>query len=298
MPMRIDAHQHFWKIERDDYGWMDDSVAAIRRDFGPADLKPLLERCGLDGSIVVQAAPSIEESRYLLSLADENPAILGVVGWIELGADCGLQDLESFALHPKFKGIRPVLQDIAETDWILGPERLAALQQVAGIGLRFDALIRPRHLDVIVALADAIPTLPIVIDHCAKPVIRQGANAGNEWREGMHRLSEYPQVYCKLSGLANEYGSEWSSTSLEPVASYVLSIFGAERVMWGSDWPVLNLAGNYSDWHRCAEQLAAGLSHSEHADLFGATAARFYGISQACHEVVAADRSRHVEEPT
>ncbi|WP_371743785.1 amidohydrolase [Mangrovicoccus sp. HB161399] len=273
----IDAHQHFWRIGRGDYSWMDDSVAAIRRDFLPEDLAPLARAAGVTGTVAVQAAPTLAETEFLLSLADGCPSIRAVVGWIDLGGDVPAQ-LARLA-HPRLRGIRPMLQDIAETEWILRPEVLAGLAHAVAAGLRMDALVTPRHLGAIGELAQRLPELPLVIDHCAKPVF-DGSDPGADWRAGMAALAAHPQVFCKLSGLATEWGPGWSAGSFREVFSHVLGCFGAERVMWGSDWPVLELAGGYADWHAAAADLASGLGPDERAALFGGTAARFYGIGE------------------
>lgn len=274
--MAIDAHQHFWQIARGDYSWMGDSVAAIRRDFLPSDLAPMAEAGNVTGTVVVQAAPTVEETLFLLELANRNPLIRGVVGWVDLTADTDRQ-LAAIA-HPALRGIRPMLQDIEKTDWILRSDVLDGLRKVAAAGLRLDALITPRHLDVIGQLAREVPELPIVIDHCAKPVFRNG-DPGDEWRAGMTALAGHPHVSCKLSGLANEYGDGWSAGTLRPVFSHVMATFGADRLMWGSDWPVLELAGDYAGWLQTARELAAELPEREQAALFGKTALRFYGIT-------------------
>ncbi len=273
--MVIDAHQHFWRIARGDYFWMDESVAQIRRDLLPPDLAPLAKAAGVTGTVAVQAAPTLEETEFLLALADETPSILGVVGWIDLTGDVPAQ-LARLA-HPRLRGIRPMLQDIEDTDWILRPDVVAGLRHVAAAGLRLDALITPRHLEVIDRLARLIPDLPIVIDHCAKPVFEAG-DPGDAWRGGMAALAAHPQVFCKLSGLANEFGPGWSATALLPVFDHVLTVFGPERVLWGSDWPVLELAGQYADWIEAAREMAADLPPPAQEALFGGTARRFYGL--------------------
>jgi len=273
--MVIDAHQHFWQIARGDYSWMDDSVAPIRRDFLPPDLSRHAQACGVTATVVVQAAPTVDETLFLLRLSDESEVIRAVVGWIDLNGDVDEQ-LRRVS-HPALRGIRPMLQDIEETDWILGDDIVDGLSKVASAGLRLDALVTPRHLDVIDELARRLPDLPIVIDHCAKPVF-DGDDPGDSWRDGMTRLAAHPQIFCKLSGLANEYGDGWSVRALEPVFRHVVEAFGPDRLMWGSDWPVLELAGAYSDWFETASELAAMLSPSEQASLFHGTAARFYGM--------------------
>ncbi|MBE3636754.1 amidohydrolase family protein [Mangrovicoccus algicola] len=274
----IDAHQHYWRIGRGDYGWMDDGVAAIRRDLLPADLAPLARAAGVTGTVAVQAAPTLAETEFLLSLADATPQIRAVVGWVDLEGDVPAQ-LARIA-HPRLRGIRPMLQDIVATDWILHPQVLAGLEAVAAAGLRLDALVTPRHLGVIGDLAARLPDLPLVIDHCAKPVFRDG-DPGDDWRGGMAALARHPRVFCKLSGLATEWGPGWQAEDFRPVFDHVLACFGAGRVMWGSDWPVLHLAGDYGGWHRAAQALAADLSPAERQALFSGTAARFYGIGEA-----------------
>ncbi len=274
--MTIDAHQHFWRIARGDYSWMDESVTAIAHDHLPEDLMERAAACGVTKTVVVQAAPSLAETRFLLELAEQSPLIGAVVGWLDLTKDV-LAQLSQIA-HPALRGIRPMLQDIEPTDWILRPDVLDGLRQVAGAGLRFDALVTPRHIDVIDRLADEIPELPIVINHCAKPVF-QDADPGNTWRTGIERLAAHPQVFCKLSGLANEFGPGWSAALLLPVFEHVLECFGADRVMWGSDWPVLDLAGDYQGWFKAAQDMARDLDDDARAALFGGTAEKFYAIT-------------------
>ncbi|SER88327.1 L-fuconolactonase [Tranquillimonas rosea] len=271
----IDAHQHFWRISRGDYSWMDESVARIRRDILPADLAPLAEAAGVSGTVLVQAAPTVEETLFMLSLAQETPLVRGVVGWIDLEGDVSGQ-LDHIA-HPALRGIRPMLQDIEDTEWVLREEVVTGLRQVAAAGLRADALIVPRHFAVITELARRVPELPIVVDHCAKPVF-DGGDPGQAWRDGMAALAAHPQISCKLSGLANEYGPGWSAAALRPVFDHVLACFGPQRIMWGSDWPVLELAGDYAGWAACAQEMAADLPKASRDAIFGGTAASFYGL--------------------
>ena len=273
--MIIDAHQHFWRIGRGDYSWMDDSVAAIRRDILPSDLLPLARKEGVIGTVAVQAAPTLAETEFLLSLAEETPLIRGVVGWVDLTGDVPAQ-LARLA-HPALRGVRPMLQDIDDTDWILREDVIAGLAEVARAGLRLDALVTPRHLGVVDRLARRLPELPIVVDHCAKPTF-DGTDPGEDWRTGMHTLGAHPQVACKLSGLANEFGPGWSEDALKPVFDHVLESFGPGRLMWGSDWPVLELAGDYEGWLTTAQSLAEALSSSERTQLFSGTAAEVYAL--------------------
>ncbi|WP_372803911.1 amidohydrolase family protein [Paracoccus seriniphilus] len=276
--MKIDAHQHYWQISRGDYAWMDDSVAPIRRDHGPDDLDPLRRAAGIAGSVVIQAADSIAETRYLLGLAAVTPSILGVVGWVDLAAADAGRHLVALSHNPLFKGVRPMLQDIDWTEWVLQKQVLDNLAHLADLGLRMDALITPRHLPVIDELARQLPQLPIVIDHCAKPVFAKTRRMQADWLAGISSLAGHDSIMCKLSGLITEHGPGWNADTLRPAYRHVLDCFGAQRLMWGSDWPVLNLQGNYASWHDCAEQLTAGLNEDDRAAIFGGTAAQFYGL--------------------
>lgn len=275
--MIVDAHQHFWKIDRGDYVWMDDSVAAIRKDILPGDLIPHAKACDVQATVAVQAAPSVAETDFLLELSRDYSLIKGVVGWVDLDDSSAIGDLRRLAGNPLFKGIRPMLQDIADPNWILKPAVLAKLAILADMDLTLDALITPRHFHAIAGVAAALPRLKIVIDHCAKPVFN-GTDPGENWRTEMARLASHPQIFCKLSGLANEHGPGWSADRLRPVFAHVLSVFGPDRLMWGSDWPVLDLAGDYANWFETARSLAAGLSQKENLSLFSGTAMRFYKL--------------------
>ncbi len=279
--MRVDAHQHFWKITRGDYFWMDDSVADIRRDILPADLIPHAKDCGIDATVVVQAAPTLAETEYLLELAENFDLIRGVVGWVDLEDDRVAETLNGLVANPYFKGIRPMLQDIDDTQWVLQPKVLENLTCVAELGLSLDALVQPRHLSAIDQVAKAVPALRIVVDHCAKPVIGGGKDPGRDWRDGMATLAEHRQIKCKLSGLANEFGEGWSAEGLQPVFDHIIELFGPDKVMWGSDWPVLELAGTYCDWHECAMSMTSGLTDAQQQMVFGGTAARFYRLDQS-----------------
>ncbi|CAM3069565.1 amidohydrolase [Paracoccus nototheniae] len=274
--MIIDSHQHFWQISRGDYGWMTDEVAAIRRDILPADLHSLAQAAGVTGTVLVQAAPTLAETLFLLDLAKRTPLVRAVVGWIDLTTDVEAQ-LSSIA-HPALRGIRPMLQDIDDVTWILQDAVIDGLRKVAAAGLRMDALITPRHLPVIDELARRLPLLPIVVDHCAKPAFA-GADPGEDWRRGMTALAAHPQVFCKLSGLVSEFGPGWSTSHLQPVFDHVLAVFGAERLMWGSDWPVLEIVGAYPEWLRTAQDLTAALTAADRDRIFGLSAARFYGLT-------------------
>lgn len=277
----IDAHQHFWQIARGDYDWMTDAVEAIRHDILPPDLTPLLDRHDIAGTVVVQAAATVAETDFLLSLAQDNAFIRGVVGWVNLTDPAAPETLDRLTRSPVFKGVRPMLQDVLETRWIAQPQVIANLHALADRGLRLDALVTPRHLDVLAEIAEQVPTLPIVINHCGKPVIADGAYAGGIWRLGMMRLAALPKVMCKLSGLVNEAGAGWSAASLKPVVDQVMEQFGADRMIWGSDWPVLELAGSYDRWCTVSHQILAARTEEDRNAIYGGNAARFYGLEVA-----------------
>jgi len=274
----IDSHQHFWQIDRGDYGWMDDSVAAIRHDYLPDDLLVHAEQSNVVATVVVQAADSEAETHFLLSLAQQYPLIQAVVGWVDLSQESAAESLRALSANPYFKGVRPMLQDIEDSDWILQPTVLRNLDILLELGLSLDALITPRHLPAILELSQLKPQLPIVIDHCAKPVLAEGQELSDDWCNSMHQLAKSPQLYCKLSGLANEYGVGWNAEKLKPVFDHVLCWFGAERLMWGSDWPVLELMGEYKDWMFAARELTGSLSEEEKQALFYSTAKKFYRL--------------------
>jgi L-fuconolactonase len=274
--MRIDSHQHFWRLARGDYGWLDTAPAVLRRDFLPDDLAPLLAAQGIDATVLVQAAPSLAETRFLLDLAARTPWVAGVVGWVDVAEASACADLAALAADPALLGIRPMLQDIADTGHILRPEAARVLDALSETGLCFDALIRPRHLPVIGQVMRRHPGLRLVVDHGAKPAIATSGPAERAaWAAGIAALAAHPGVYCKLSGLANEAGRDWQAAALAPYVATLLDAFGPARLMWGSDWPVVLDVAAYADWHAAA---AALIPPEHHAAVFGATAARFYRI--------------------
>lgn len=275
--MRIDAHQHFWQLSRGDYDWLTPELTILYRDFLPEDLQPLLHDARIDKTILVQAAESVAESQFMLSLAAQTPFIAGVVGWIDFESPQAVADIERLASNPRLVGLRPMLQNMHDARWILRPELEPALRAAQTHDVCFDALVRPRHLPAIVELAERHPALPIVIDHAAKPSIRDGWI--EEWRAQMQRLGRIGHVHCKLSGLVTEAGVDWNVDRLRPYVDTLLECFGPARLMWGSDWPVVLDAADYSRWLDTAESLVSELSSDEQARIFGATAAAFYGIA-------------------
>lgn len=280
--MRIDAHQHYWQLERSDYAWMQPQHGAIRRDFMPWDMAPLLKAAGVAGTVLVQADATERETDFMLEIAAATPSVLGVVGWVDFTAVHAVADVERRAAQPKVRGLRPMLEFIDDPDWILQPKFDPVFRTMLRCGLRFDALVHPHHLAALDILADRYPDLPMVIDHGAKPKLLAWRNdpAGMQsWRDGMRRLARHPQVCCKLSGLLTEVGPDWTPDDLLPAMRDLLEIFGPSRLIWGSDWPVMTLAGGYESWLALCEQALSGLAVDEKDLIYSGNARRFYRLT-------------------
>lgn len=273
--MRIDSHQHFWRVSRGDYGWLTAAQGELYRDFLPADLAPLLAAHGIAGTILVQAAQSPAETRFLIEIAAQTAFVRGVVGWADLGATDAPATIADLAKHPILVGLRPMLQDLPDR-FILATATRPGLTAMVGAGLCFDALVRPRHLPAIIELRQRFPALPIVIDHGGKPDIAGGSH--REWARMIAHIAADGLTCCKLSGLATEAPRDWTTETLRPFVDTILTAFGPERVMWGSDWPVLTLAASYGGWRTASETLLAGLDAPGQAAVFGGTARRFYRL--------------------
>ena len=275
--MRIDAHQHFWAIADRGGQWPPPDLAAIHRDFAPPDLKPLLASSGIDGTVLVQSLPSLADTRFLLDIADREPFVLGVVGWVDMKAPDAAITIADIARHPKLKGLRPMLQDLPDVDWIDDPALDASVAAMLAANLVFDALVKPEHLAPLTRFARRHPDLPIVIDHCAKPDIARGDLA--DWRRGMDSLAAMPQVCCKLSGIVTEAGSPPDMEGVGRVSDMVLQAFGPDRVIFGSDWPVIELAGQYAEWtERVEAAVLANFGRLAIDKVLGENARRFYSL--------------------
>ena len=276
--MRIDAHQHYWRIGRNGHEWPTPDLPAIHRDFLPADLAPELAPLGIACTVVVQSQPADADTDWLLDLAEGEASIGAVVGWCDIRAADAPARIATLAARPKLRGLRPMLQDLPP-GWIHDPAARPALAAMVEHGLVFDALIRPEHLADIGALADDWPSLAIVVDHGAKPSI---ATSGFEpWATQLRDLAARPNVACKLSGLTTEAGASWAPDDLTPYMRHLLDCFGPQRLLWGSDWPVLCLAGDYSQWFRIVAHLLSPLTESQRSAILGDNAARIYGIAPA-----------------
>ena len=274
--MRIDAHQHFWRLAERGGGWPPPDLAAIYKDWLPADLAPLLERHAVAATVLVQSMDDEDETRRLLGFAQRHDFIAAVVGWTDLKAPAAPVRIAALAAHAKLRGLRPMLQSLDDDGWIDDPALAPAVAAMQLHRLSFDALVLPRHLPALLAFAERFPALPIVIDHCAKPGIAQGTM--EPWCTDIARLAALPQVHCKLSGLVTEARPDWQRTDLQPYVRHVLDVFGPSRVIWGSDWPVLNLASDYADWIDACEAALAHLDDAERAAIFGLNAKSFYRI--------------------
>lgn len=273
--MLVDAHIHFWRIGCNDCTWPPPALAAIHRDLLPDDWQREAQACGIAAAIAVQSQPSGRDTAWLLELARDDARIAGVVGWTDLAARDASERITVLASHPKLCGLRPMLQDLPDDDWILQFAVTPAIEAMIAHDLCFDALVRPRHLPHLLRFAERHPALRIVIDHAAKPDIAHGGL--EPWRASIAALAELPNVNCKLSGLLTEAGEHWRADDLQPYVEQLLATFGPRRLLWGSDWPVVNLAADYSRWLNLADTLA-GLAGDERAALFGDNAVRVYGI--------------------
>ncbi|MBX3619309.1 MAG: amidohydrolase family protein [Rhizobacter sp.] len=273
----IDAHQHFWRLADRAGQWPPPALAAIHRDFLPDDLLPILRCCRVDGTVLVQSLPSLADTEFLLQLAEQHGFVRAVVGWADLKAPDAVAQIERLAAHPRLKGLRPMLQDLDDDDWIADPALDPAVAAMVAHGLCFDALVLPRHLRVLAAFARRHPHLAIVIDHAAKPAIVRGELA--PWLDDLAVLAGLPNVQCKLSGLLTEAGPFPQHDRVQPYMEAVYRLFGPNRLIWGSDWPVLRLADSYEAWlamalRFCEAQPAA--SDETLAAIFGGNARRFY----------------------
>ena len=281
MTIKIDAHQHYWEPRRGDYDWMPQDDPILARKYMPADLAASLGKHGIARTVLVQAATTVEETEYMLGIADASETVAAVVGWVDFENPDHLHHLKRLAQHPKFVGVRPMIQDIPDVDWMLRDDVQWAYKAIVDLDLAFSALGFPPHLDNFLTLLRRYPELRVVIDHCMKPQIRDHAKAPkvfDRWAEGMFRLADQTQATCKFSGLVTEAKEDWTLDDLRPYADHVLAVFGPDRVMWGSDWPVCQLRASYDDWRKAAEALTAHLGEEDQAQVFGGTAIGFYRL--------------------
>jgi L-fuconolactonase len=273
--IHVDSHHHVWRIARGDYGWLTRDLP-IYRDYLLEDLRPLLG--DITATVLVQAAPTEAETAFLLDVAKASAGLVrGVVGWTDFTHLDAPARIAALAHEPLLKGLRPMLQDITETDWILRPDVQPAIAALIDAGLRFDALIQPRHLPALLQLCQYHPSLPLVIDHAAKPAIAAGT--WQPWADDIARVARHTPALCKLSGLGTEARHDWSVDDIRRYVDHIVACFGPERLMWGSDWPVVNLAGGLEYWRQTSVTLLAGLSERGRDAILGGTAVEFYRLT-------------------
>lgn len=277
----IDSHQHFWQLSRGDYSWLTPELSELYSDFLPTDYIQVAGKNLPSNTVLVQAADSDEETDFLLQLASENELVSGVVGWVQFDgiSQIVVERLKQLSVNPFFKGVRPMLQDIEDVEWILNPAFNPTFECLVNLDLSFDALVKTEHLKTIYTLANRHPKLKIVIDHCAKPNITE--NEFQLWADELAVFKPLTNVYIKVSGLTTEANADQqSSAHFQHYFDHVYQTFGASRMMWGSDWPVVNLKSNYSDWLTLSQTLVSDLSEQEKERFWCGTANEFYQLNR------------------
>jgi L-fuconolactonase len=274
----VDAHHHVWKLDRGDYGWLTPALAAIYRDYALDDIAPLAAEAGVGATVLVQAAPTVAETVYLLRVARQGALVRGVVGWADLAAAHAPDTLARLASDPLLKSIRPMLQDLPDPRWILRDDVGRALSELPRLSLAFDALVKPAQLPALLQMMDRHPDVEVVVDHGGKPAIANGE--WEPWAGCIAAIARHPRAMCKLSGLATEAGPGWTVESLRRYADHLLASFGPNRLMWGSDWPVVDLAGGYRKWAAATEVLLLPLASADRDAILGDNARRFYGLNE------------------
>jgi L-fuconolactonase len=278
--MRIDSHQHFWNYSAKEYPWIGEKAKRIARDFLPEDLERELKKVNLDGSIAVQARQSIEESRWLLNLADHYPSIKGVVGWIDLRSATVENDLQDLSRHPRFVGVRHVVQDEPDSRFILQSDFLRGIGKLKQFGTVYDVLIYPKQLPAAIDLVHRFPEQIFVVDHIAKPLIKDGTIS--PWDEQMCELAKNANVFCKVSGMVTEAKWEtWKAADFDPFLDVVFGAFGVDRLMFGSDWPVCLLSGTYQQVYDIVHDYVNKHAAKAERGIFGENAVRAYRLKPA-----------------
>lgn len=275
--MTIDSHQHFWIYEAEKHAWIDDDMKVIRKNFLPEDLKLVYQNNGIDGCVAIQADQTLTETDFLLDLAEKNDFIKGVVGWVDLRASNIDEVLNQYSKFPKLKGFRHVVQGEADHNFMLRPDFLNGIAALEKYNFTYDILVFPHQLGAALELVRRFPTQKFIIDHIAKPYIKDRFYDG--WATLMKAISEYQNVYCKLSGMTTEADyNNWTPEQIEPYMQLVFEAFGANRILFGSDWPVCLVAGNYTKTKELVTNFIAGLSSEEQAAIMGGNAMQFYNL--------------------
>lgn len=277
-PPRIDSHQHFWKYDAREYDWIDERMGVLKRDFLPEHLRPELDRTGFDACVAVQARQSLEETRFLLDLADKFAFVVGVVGWVDLRAADVHARLERLAENRKLVGIRHIVQAEPDDRFLLRPDFCRGIEALQALDLAYDILVYPRQLRAAISFAARFPRVRLVLDHLAKPQIRTGELAA--WRDELRELSALPHVLCKLSGLVTEadWGA-WTDGQIRPCLDVAFECFGASRLMIGSDWPVCTLAADYARTMGVVTDHLQGLAPPDRDAVLGGNAQRFWRLA-------------------
>ena len=277
MSVVIDSHQHFWSLARGDYEWLTPELAGLYRDFTPKDLAPLLSKAGVRYTVLVQAAATVAETQHLLNIAETTDFVAGVVGWVDFDVTHNaLESLEKFSQQKKFVGVRPMIHDINDPTWILRESHRSIFNKIIELGLSFDALVRTEHLPYLQQLLAQHPKLRLVIDHGAKPGIREGTWL--PWASDLKAIAQSTNVFCKLSGILTEAAVNTADENIIPYLDYLLDCFGPERLIWGSDWPVLNLNGNYVEWLSTVKKWLVSQSKQSQSAILGQNANHFYRL--------------------
>ncbi|MFJ7511831.1 amidohydrolase family protein [Peribacillus simplex] len=278
--MIIDTHQHFWRIDRGDYSWLTNDMGVLYRDYLPDDLSSLIHKNDISGTVLVQAAPTYEETLYLLSLYDRHDWIYGVVGWLDLSAPSFPEQLGSLMKRPGIVGLRPMLQDLEDSAWILQEQVVENLKQLIRYDLPLDLLINHNHISSVLTLMKTLPDLRAVIDHMAKPNISPGELS--KWQEEMNALSQFPNLWCKMSGLLTQADSAmWKVDDFKPYIQHIVRAFGPDRLLFGSDWPVCLSAGSYEDAVTVIKgNLPETLTQAEVDGIFSGNAEAFYKLKE------------------
>lgn len=277
MGMSIDSHQHFWIYAAPEYPWIDDAKDALKLDYMPADLAPLMAANGIDGTVAVQARQNLRETEFLLELADNNDFIRGVVGWVDLRAEDIEAQLERVAPHPRLVGVRHIVHDEGDDRFMLGGSFLDGLALLNQYQLTYDLLLYPRHLRVAIDVVKRFPDQPFVLDHISKPFIKDGIL--EPWASEIRELASFDNVWCKVSGMVTEAAwKTWTQDDYAPYLDVVFDCFGIDRLMFGSDWPVCTLSGSYGEVVGIVRDYINGLSDKDKDKVMGANARAFYGL--------------------
>jgi L-fuconolactonase len=276
--MILDAHHHLWKFSEKDYGWMDDSMSVLKRDYLPSELEKEISKAGVTGTVVVQARQTVEETRWLLELADSHPFIKGVVGWIDLRSPKLEHQLKEFAHHPKLVGVRHVIHDESDDDFMLRPAFVKGIERLEAFNLTYDLLLFPKHLARAIELASMFPNQRFVLDHISKPFIKSGII--KPWKDDIEALAAQPNVWCKISGMVTEASFDsWKYEDFVPYMKVVCDAFGNDRIMLGSDWPVCKLAGEYAEVMNIPYEFFGDLSEDDKKNVYSQNAIDCYQLN-------------------